>query len=76
MTDIPQIQLNYKSQMNRLQKTFSKQKPANHLRFTRSTIHTYIQLEGVKFNVYLACCPGGGLRAWNLPELRLLPPYM
>jgi len=26
-----------------------------------SQVHTCIQLEGVKLNVYMACCLGGGL---------------
>jgi len=34
-----------------------------------SQAYSYIQLEGVKYIAYLACCPGGGLIAESSPPV-------
>ena len=45
-------------------------------RICNSRVHTYIQLERVRFNAYLACCPGGGLRAWSSARTQSTPPVL
>lgn len=41
--------------------------------FTSSHLH---KLEGVKLNVYLACCPGEGSELGVQPEPRVLPHHV